>query len=103
MDGHFLSFAEQALHYFNREHEDVRAEKIPNTDLLARGVTTGKAAPTPFVRRYQTAGNIAYHCDLADAVGLLCLRTARTGGASRIVSSVSVYNELLRRRPDLVP
>jgi hypothetical protein len=30
------------------------------------------------------------------------LRTARAGGASRLVSSVSVYNELLRRRPDLV-
>jgi hypothetical protein len=54
------------------------------------------------VRRYRTRGDIAYHCDLADVVGLLCLRTARSGGASRIVSSVSVYNELLRRRPDLM-
>jgi hypothetical protein len=35
-------------------------------------------------------------------VGLLCLRAARRGGASRIVSSSSVHNELLRRRPDLI-
>jgi hypothetical protein len=62
----------------------------------------GEDADNPFVRRYRTAGDIRYHCDLADAVGLLCLRTPRAGGASRIVSSVSVYNELLRRRPDLV-
>jgi hypothetical protein len=34
-------------------------------------------------------------------VGLLCLRTARTGGASRIASSVSVYNAILARRPAL--
>jgi hypothetical protein len=71
-------------------------------DLLGHVVDTGEDAANPFVRRYRTAGDIAYHCDLADAVGLLCLRTARRGGASRIVSSVTVYDELLRRRPDLV-
>ena len=74
----------------------------PQGELLGHVVDTGEDAANPFVRRYRTAGDIAYHCDLADAVGLLCLRTARRGGASRIVSSVSVYNELLRRRPDLI-
>ena len=209
MDGPFLSFAEQALHYFNREHEDVRREPLatpaawrgtdlsrrrdwtvalttadvaeiehalaavnmrhvamgamrredfplptlaprvaewrreltdgrgflvvrglpvarwdeddaarafwglglhlgrpgaqnPENELLGHVVDTGEDGANPFVRRYRTAGTIAYHCDLADVVGLLCLRTAKSGGASRIVSSVSVYNELLRRRPDLV-
>jgi hypothetical protein len=71
-------------------------------DLLGHVVDTGEDAAQPFVRRYRTAGDIAYHCDLADAVGLLCLETARRGGASRLVSSVTVYDELLRRRPDLV-
>jgi hypothetical protein len=74
----------------------------PQNDLLGHVLDTGEDASDPFVRRYRTAGDIAYHCDLADVVGLLCLRTARRGGASRIVSSVSVYNELLARRPDLV-
>jgi hypothetical protein len=74
----------------------------PQGDLLGHVVDTGEDAANPFVRRYRTAGDIAFHCDLADAVGLLCLRGARRGGASRIVSSVSVYNELLRRRPDLI-
>jgi len=32
----------------------------------------------------------------------LCLQKAKRGGQSRIASSVSVYNELLRRRPDWV-
>lgn len=71
-------------------------------DLLGHVRDTGEDASDPFVRRYRTAGEIAYHCDLADAVGLLCLRTARAGGASRLVSSVTVFDELLRRRPDLV-
>ena len=71
-------------------------------DLLGHVVDTGEDASDPFVRRYRTAGDIAFHCDLADAVGLLCLRTAKRGGASRIVSSVTVYDELVRRRPDLI-
>jgi hypothetical protein len=75
----------------------------PQGDLLGHVVDTGEEAANPHVRRYRTAGDIAFHCDLADAVGLLCLRTARRGGASRITSSVSVHDELLRRRPDLVP
>ncbi len=75
----------------------------PQGDLLGHVVDMGEEAENPHVRRYRTSGDIAYHCDLADVVGLLCLRTARRGGASRIASSVSVYNELLRRRPDLVP
>jgi hypothetical protein len=71
-------------------------------DLLGHVLDTGEDASDPFVRRYRTAGDIRYHCDLADVVGLLCLRPAKSGGASRIVSSVAVYNELVRRRPDLV-
>jgi len=74
----------------------------PQGELLGHVVDTGEDAANPFVRRYRTAGDIAFHCDLADVVGLLCLRSARRGGASRIVSSVSVYNALLRRRPDLI-
>jgi hypothetical protein len=74
----------------------------PEGDLLGHVHDTGEDAGNPFVRRYRTAGDIAYHCDLADAVGLLCLRAAREGGASRLVSSVTVFNELARRRPDLV-
>lgn len=74
----------------------------PAGDLLGHVVDTGEDATNPFIRRYRTAGDIAYHCDLADVVGLLCLRTARRGGASRIVSSVAVYNALLRQRPDLI-
>jgi hypothetical protein len=35
-------------------------------------------------------------------VGLFCLRAAKSGGLSRFVSSVRVYDELLQRRPDLI-
>ena len=52
-------------------------------------------------RFYQTNRQLDYHTDSCDIVGLLCLKTAKMGGASRVVSSVTLYNEMLRRRPDL--
>lgn len=53
-------------------------------------------------RFYRTNKELAVHTDTADVVGLLCLQAAKSGGLSRIVSSVAVYNELLRRKPQLV-
>jgi hypothetical protein len=74
----------------------------PQGEVLGHVVDTGEDASAPLIRLYRTAARIAWHCDLADVVGLLCLRTAKRGGASRIVSSVAVYDALLARRPDLV-
>ena len=54
------------------------------------------------VRLYRTAGNIDFHCDAADIVGLLCLRPAKSGGQSRIVSTVTIFNALRRAHPELV-
>ncbi|HYC00213.1 MAG TPA: TauD/TfdA family dioxygenase [Candidatus Limnocylindrales bacterium] len=73
----------------------------PQDELLGHVIDYGEKADNPVVRLYRTAGKIDFHCDAADAVGLLCLRTARSGGQSRIVSSVAVFNEVQRRRPDL--
>jgi hypothetical protein len=74
----------------------------PQGELLGHVTDTGDDADDPFVRLYRTSSNIAYHCDAADVVGLLCLRTAKSGGASRIASSVAVYNALLERCPEHV-
>jgi hypothetical protein len=58
------------------------------------------AAPTG--RGYQTAARLPYHCDSSDIVALLCLKPAKSGGLSSIASSATIYNEMLKRRPDLV-
>eukprot|EP00435_Cladocopium_sp_Y103_P077113 s1_g852.t1 len=74
----------------------------PQGDLLGHVIDTNASKADPMVRLYQTSANIDYHCDAADVVGLLCLKKAKSGGKSRIVSSVTVFNELVRRRPELV-
>jgi alpha-ketoglutarate-dependent taurine dioxygenase len=39
---------------------------------------------------------------VVDYVGLLCLRTAKRGGLSQVVSGYSVYHELRTRHPDVL-
>jgi len=73
----------------------------PANELLGHVTDYREADTAPMARMYRTADEIAFHCDTADVVGLLCLRTARHGGQSRIASSVYVFNELLRREPEL--
>lgn len=54
-------------------------------------------------RFYQTNKKLDFHTDSADFVGLLCLQKAKQGGESFIASSMALYNEISKRRPDLVP
>lgn len=54
-------------------------------------------------RFYQTSPRLEYHTDSADLVGLLCLASARSGGESFLASSVTLYKQILERRPDLLP
>ena len=53
-------------------------------------------------RIYQTADRQTFHTDSADIVGLMCLKTANRGGGSLLVSTETIYNEMNRRRSDLL-
>ncbi len=66
-------------------------------ELLGHVCDTGVDPNDPSVREYRTNVKISFHCDAADVVGLLCLKTARRGGDSRIASSVTIFNELLKQ------
>ena len=52
-------------------------------------------------RSFEHSGRLGFHSDPSDVVALLCVRPAKTGGSSVIVSSVAVHNEIVRLRPDL--
>lgn len=56
----------------------------------------------PQGRGYTTNRQLGCHTDSCDVVGLFVLRTAKSGGASKLASSVAVHNEMLRLRPDLL-
>lgn len=72
-------------------------------DLLGhvfdRGVKMGEGR----VRGYQTNQNLRFHTDRADMTALLCLRPAKTGGHSSLVSSMAIHDEIAATDPDLLP
>jgi len=63
---------------------------------------TGPTRDGASSRAYHTSAYLNYHSDSCDVVGLLCLHPAKEGGISSVASSVAIYNEMLKRRPDLV-
>lgn len=69
--------------------------------ILGHVKDLGRRIDDPTARIYQTTHKQTFHTDSADIVALLCLKTAKSGGLSRIVSSIFLYNEIFRRRPDL--
>lgn len=62
----------------------------------------GSSANDPNTRSYATAERQNFHIDRCDVVALLCLRRAKQGGLSTIVSSMAVHNVMAERRPDLL-
>jgi Taurine catabolism dioxygenase TauD, TfdA family len=62
----------------------------------------GLSSKDPNVRVYQTTERQNFHTDSSDIVSLPCLKTAKSGGLPSLTSSMTVCNEMARRRSDLV-
>jgi hypothetical protein len=64
----------------------------------------GRVIADPSARAYQTSQRMDFHTDLlpVDVLGLFCLRTARSGGASKLTSALTIHNVLREERPDLL-
>src|SRR5207244_7514187 len=70
--------------------------------LLGHVRDLGRSSSDPHARIYQTRERQTHHTDSCDVVGLLCLQAAKSGGLSSLVSSTTIFNEMRRRRPDLL-
>jgi hypothetical protein len=71
-------------------------------DLVGHVRYDGLELSDPHARGYQTRAAQSLHVDRCDVVGLLCLRKAKSGGQSRVVSSPRIHNEMLARCPALL-
>lgn len=90
-----LSFVVLGLHLGTPAPQNLRGE------LLTHIRDTGADPKLLSTRLYTTRAEQDFHTDGADIIGLLCRRTARIGGESRIVSSGAIVREIQRTRPDL--
>lgn len=73
----------------------------PKGDLLGVVMNVGDLNDKQ-TRVYETNAYLPYHTDPSDVVGLLCLRKAKTGGLSSLVSTASVYNEIVEKHPEFL-
>ena len=69
--------------------------------LLGHVADLGGTLKNPKHRGYQTHDMLPFHSDACDVVVLMCLHPAKSG-SSRFTSTLNVYNEMLKRRPELV-
>jgi hypothetical protein len=72
-------------------------------DVLGHVRDTGADPNDTSVRLYKTRVDLGFHSDGSDLVALLCIRQGQSGGENRLVSTTALYNEILRRRPGLIP
>ena len=84
------------LHVGTAVSQSWRGDVIGDVRDIGTGIT-GRAG-----RGYTSNTELNFHSDASDVTGLFFLRRGKTGGVSRFASSVSVHNEILRRRPDLL-
>ncbi|MBO0738049.1 MAG: TauD/TfdA family dioxygenase [Alphaproteobacteria bacterium] len=72
-------------------------------DLLGRVRDETPPGQPESARGYMSRRELSLHVDLAQIVGLMCVRQARRGGYSQYASGLSVHNEILATRADLMP
>lgn len=84
-------------------HLGVARSQNAKGHLLGHVTDVGADLSDPKTRIYQTTKRQTFHTDSTDVVGLLCLREAMEGGDSLLVSTLTLYNEMRARHPDLAP
>lgn len=70
--------------------------------LLAEVSDRGNEYGNRNTRGFSTNAELYPHVDTSDMTTLLCVRAARSGGESRVVSATNTYNTVLAERPDLL-
>ena len=73
-----------------------------NGHILGHVRDIGADANDPNSRIYQTCDRQTFHTDSADVVGLICIKEAKEGGRSLLVSAESIYNRMKAEYPNLL-
>ncbi|MDJ0840963.1 MAG: TauD/TfdA family dioxygenase [Acidobacteriota bacterium] len=56
----------------------------------------------PKARGPNTSKGLSFHTDRCDVIGFMCVKQAKSGGENYLVSSVTLFNEIAKRRPDML-
>ncbi len=89
------------LYYGLGQHMGTPVRQNPRGELLGAVMNVGDVTKKS-TRVYETNLYLPYHSDPSDVVGLLCVRKAKQGGLSSLVSVAAIYNVILARRPEFI-
>ena len=92
----------RAVYWGIGTHLGIAVSQGGRGELLGIVEDEGQQVEVTKKRGSKTSESLPFHADRCDVVGLLCVRKAKSGGYSRIVSAAQIHNEALRRRPDLI-
>ena len=88
---------------FQNANGEIMGEVRDESRLAVQTYETAEAGKVASSRsRTRGTGPLRWHTDRCDVIALLCARNARSGGVSKLASIVTIYNEIGRRRPDLL-
>jgi hypothetical protein len=83
-------------------HIGTAVSQSKDGDVLGDVRNVGVDIHSSMGRGYKSNQKLNFHTDSADVVGLFVLCVAKAGGLSKVASSVSAHDEILRRRPDVL-
>ena len=73
-----------------------------NGHMVGHVTDIGTPTDDPNQRITQSSQGFPHHSDMCDVLSLFCVRPARSGGVTRLVSATTIHDEVMRRRPDLL-
>ena len=71
-------------------------------DRLGHVRFTPVGPDNPANRAYRSNRELELHTDANEIVGLMSVQKAKSGGLSRLVSSLAIHNEILKTRPEML-
>ncbi|MDO8276746.1 MAG: TauD/TfdA family dioxygenase [Burkholderiaceae bacterium] len=84
--------------HFGRGHSQSAAG-----DIMGHVANTPEPDGRQSARGYLSNRELWLHTDFSIIIGLLCVRSAQRGGDSVVVSGETLYNTLLKERPEFMP
>ena len=94
--------ANRRVHWGISRHLGTPVSQSTTGEKIFHVQNRGYAPSDPRDRGPSSSRALRFHSDRCDVLGFLCVRPARSGGDSFLVSTPAIHDEILARRPDLL-
>lgn len=92
----------ERVHWGILRHLGVPVSQSAKGEKIFHVANKGYQPTDPRDRGPNSARALRFHSDRCDVLGFLCVRPAQAGGDSFLVSTPTIHDEILTRRPDLL-